>query len=98
MWLSGLHVHWLAAYDRVERNRPFEMLLDPQVNANTLTLAADAGGVKNPSVSGLTLVEVGMKVGAGPQAVRRAPASHGIVIRPGGGRRSRVATSLVAVG
>lgn len=57
MWLSGLHVHWLAAYDRVERNRPFEMLLDPQVNANTLTLAADAGGVKNPSVSGLTLVE-----------------------------------------
>ncbi len=27
---------------RVEHNRPFEMLLDPQVNANTLTWAADA--------------------------------------------------------
>lgn len=26
---------------RVEHNRPFEMLLDPQVNANALTLAAD---------------------------------------------------------
>ena len=49
-------------------------------------------------LSGLTLVEVGAKVGAGPQAVRRALASHGIVIRPGGGRRSLVATSLVAVG
>lgn len=49
-------------------------------------------------LSGLTLVEVGVKVGAEPQAVRRALASHGIVIRPGGGRRSRVASSLVAVG
>ena len=27
---------------RVEHNRPFEMLLDPQVNANALTWAADA--------------------------------------------------------
>ena len=49
-------------------------------------------------LSGLTLAEVGVKVGAGPQAVRRALASHGIVIRPGGGRRSRVSSSLAAVG
>ena len=27
---------------QVEHNRPFEMLLDPQVNANALTWAADA--------------------------------------------------------
>lgn len=27
---------------RIENNRPFEMLLDPQVNANALTWAADA--------------------------------------------------------
>ena len=49
-------------------------------------------------LSGLTLVEVGVKVGAGPQAVRRALASQGIAIRPGGGRRSRVPSSLGAVG
>ncbi len=30
------------------------------------------------------LVEVGIKVGAGSQAVRQALASHGVVIRPGG--------------
>ena len=41
--------------------------------------------------SGLTLVEVGLKVGAGPQAVRRALAEHGVPIRDGGGRRSRMA-------
>ena len=46
--------------------------------------------------SGLTLVEVGMKVGAGPQAVRQALASHGVVIRPGG-RRSRI-KAAAAVG
>ena len=27
---------------RVENNRPFEMLLDPQVNVNALTWSADA--------------------------------------------------------
>lgn len=48
-------------------------------------------------LSGLTLVEVGAKVGAGPQAVRRALASHGVVIRPGGSRRSRI-TASAAVG
>ena len=48
-------------------------------------------------LSGLTLVEVGMRVGAGPQAVRQALASHGVVIRPGGGRRSRI-TASAAVG
>ena len=47
-------------------------------------------------LSGLTLVEVGMKVGAGPQAVRQALASHGVVIRPGG-RRSRI-KAAAAVG
>lgn len=43
--------------------------------------------------SGLTLVEVGLKVGAGPQAVRRALAEHGVPIREGGGRRSRMAAA-----
>ena len=41
-------------------------------------------------LSGLTLVEVGVKVGSGPQAVRRALASHGVVIRPGGRCGSRI--------
>ncbi|ASR54918.1 hypothetical protein CBP52_07140 [Cellulomonas sp. PSBB021] len=41
-------------------------------------------------LSGLTLAEVGVKVGAGPQAVRRALASHGVMIRPGGRRGSRI--------
>lgn len=31
---------------RVEHNRPFEMLLDPQVNANALTWAADADNAR----------------------------------------------------
>ena len=49
-------------------------------------------------LSGLTLVEVGVKVGAGPQAVRQALASHGVVIRPGGGRNSRITASSSAAG
>ena len=48
-------------------------------------------------LSGLTLVEVGMRIGVGPQTVRRALTSHGVVIRPGGGRRSRI-TASAAVG
>ncbi|WP_413454930.1 hypothetical protein ACLQ8T_13550 [Glutamicibacter sp. FR1] len=48
-------------------------------------------------LSVLTLVEVGVKVGVGPQAVRRALALHGVAIRPGGGRRSRI-TASAAVG
>ncbi|AQP52592.1 hypothetical protein BW733_11605 [Tessaracoccus flavescens] len=48
-------------------------------------------------LSGLTLVEVGVKVGAGHQAVRRALASHGVVIRPGGRCGSRI-TASTAVG
>ena len=44
-------------------------------------------------LSGLTLVEVGVKVGAGPEAVRRALASHGVVIRPGRRCGSRVTAS-----
>lgn len=43
--------------------------------------------------SGLTLAEVGLKVGAGPDAVRRALVEHGVPIREGGGRRSRMATA-----
>ena len=47
---------------RVEHNRPFEMLLDPQVNANALTWAADANKARtstNVSVGkGSSLVRV----------------------------------------
>lgn len=48
-------------------------------------------------LSGLTLVEVGIRVGVGPQAIRQALASHGVVIRPGGGHRWRI-TASAAVG
>ena len=41
---------------RVEHNRPFEMLLDPQVNANVLTWAADAN--KAEPLPTLTLARV----------------------------------------
>lgn len=34
---------------RVEHNRPFEMLLDPQVNANALTRAADTNKARTPA-------------------------------------------------
>lgn len=34
---------------RVQHNRPFEMLLDPQVNANALTWAADANKARTPT-------------------------------------------------
>ena len=36
---------------RVEHNRPFEMLLDPQVNANALTWAADADNARTSTSS-----------------------------------------------
>ena len=49
-------------------------------------------------LSGLTLVEVGMKVGAGPQAVRRALASHGVAIRPGGRRGSGITATAAVSG
>jgi len=34
---------------RIENNRPFEMLLDPEVNANALTWAADADKARTPA-------------------------------------------------
>ena len=53
---------------RVEHNRPFEMLLDPQVNANALTWAADANKARtSASVSvgkGSSLVR-----GVGPEGL-----------------------------
>ena len=49
-------------------------------------------------LSGLTLLEVGVKVGAGPQAVRQALASHGVVIRPGGRRGSRITATAAVSG
>ena len=53
---------------RVEHNRPFEMLLDPQVNANALTWAADANKARtstNVSVGkGSSLVR-----GVGPKGL-----------------------------
>ncbi len=47
---------------RVEHNRPFEMLLDPQVNANALTWAADANKARTST---------NVSVGKGSSLVRR---------------------------
>ncbi len=44
-------------------------------------------------LSGLTLVEVGVRVGAGPQAVRRALVGCCVHIRAGGGRAARSPTA-----
>lgn len=35
---------------RVENNRPFEMLLDPDISANALTWAADADKARTPAL------------------------------------------------
>ena len=47
--------------------------------------------------SRLTLAEVGLKVGTAPQAVRRALAEHGVPIREGRERRSRIGRHLTRV-
>ena len=47
---------------RVEHNRPFEMLLDPQVNANALTWAADVNKARTST---------NVSVGKGSSLVRR---------------------------
>lgn len=49
-------------------------------------------------LSGLTLVEVGVKVRAGAQALRRVLASHGVVIRPGGRSGSRITAPIAGSG
>lgn len=48
-------------------------------------------------LSGLTLVEVGVKVGVDPQAVRQELASHGVVTQLSERRGSRI-TASAAVG
>ncbi len=35
---------------RVENNRPFEMLLDPQINANALTWAQDSNKARTETI------------------------------------------------
>ena len=49
---------------RVENNRPFEMLLDPEVNANALTWAADTDKARTPAID---------SVGQGSSLVRCVP-------------------------
>ena len=67
---------------RVEHNRPFEMLLDPRVNANALTWAADADKARTPT---------NIDVGKGSSLVREVDS-----IDHYGNRRQRV-ESLVSV-
>ena len=61
---------------RVEHNRPFEMLLDPQVNANALTWAADVNKARTSA---------NVSIGKGSSLVRAVDAMERY-----GNRRQRV--------
>ena len=64
---------------RVEHNRPFEMLLDPQVNANALTWAADAHKARTS-----TNVSVGKGsslVCGGAEGIRTPDPLHAMEVR-----------------